>query len=256
MKLLKKALILSILLVILFTNLAVAKELSLTSPIRHSYPFLYWDGSQLKGMHIDIVRDALKNLGYDLEIEGLPLKRCLRQTNKGEADGIISLPYDTNYTQLSFPPDAGEVAESNWRIMQVDNVVVTYESDNYEFDGDVDSLPSPVRIIHGQNILEKKLSGIDARIEKVKTNVQNFKKLMRDEKGVLITTTVTAENMYQDSRFEDMIRIHHRPVTSLSHHLAVAKSSDLTEAEQKNIWDEIAKLRKDYVYMLQLYAQY
>ncbi|MFO7819027.1 MAG: hypothetical protein R6V17_02215 [Halanaerobacter sp.] len=140
--------------------------------------------------------------------------------------------------------------------MQVDNVVVTHASDDYEFDGEVANLPSPVRIIYGENILERKLSGIDARIEKVKTNVQNFKKLMRDENGVLITTTVTAENMYQDSRFKGKIRIHHRPVTSLSHHLAIAEESDLTAEDKKEIWDEIAKLRKDYAYMLGLYAQY
>ncbi|MFO7819026.1 MAG: hypothetical protein R6V17_02210 [Halanaerobacter sp.] len=113
MRLLKKIIILSILLIILFTSATMAKEISLISPIRHSYPFLYWDGSQLKGMHIDIVRDALKNLGYELKIEGLPLNRCLRQADKGEIDGIISLPYNSNYSQLSFPPDAGEAEESD-----------------------------------------------------------------------------------------------------------------------------------------------
>ena len=249
--------ILSILLVLLVVPNINAQEISLNSPIRHSYPFLYWEDSQLKGMHIDIVTDALNNLGYDVQIEGYPLNRCIRRAEKKAVDGIISVPYDSTYDNiLSYPPDAGKAKESNWRIMQVDNVVVTHVNSNYEFEGEVSRLPSPIRIIYGRNVVEKRLAGVKGRIEKVKTNVQNFKKLLRDKRGVLITTTVTAENMYQDPRFKDKIRIHHIPLTSLSHHLAFSQDTDLTAAERREIWNEIAKLRKDYAYMLQLYAQY
>ena len=256
MKIINRIIILVILLVIVMSSTTTAQEINLSSPIRNSYPFLYWQDSELKGMHIDLVTDALKNLGYDINIEVFPLKRCVRKAEKGEVAGIISIPYDSSYSNLDFPADAASSEESKWRIMQVDNVVVTYINDNYEFEGQVKSLTNPVRIIYGEKVLDKKLTGIDARVEKVKTNIQNFKKLMRDQQGVLITTTVTAENMYQNSQFENKIKIHHIPVTSLSHHLAFANNSNLKQEEKQAIWDEIARLRSDYVYMLQLYAQY
>ncbi|MGM0500913.1 MAG: hypothetical protein ACQERJ_00150 [Bacillota bacterium] len=256
MRLAKKTIVLSVVLLLLLSMTAVAEEIKLSSPIRNSYPFLYWENSEFKGMHIDIVKDALKNLGYDFSIQGFPIKRCVRKAEKGEVDAIISIPYEGDYSQLDFPPDADVDSESKWRIMQVDNVVVSYADNDYKFEGDVDSLPTPIRIVYGENLLERELKKRDVRVEKVKTNLQNFRKLIRDEKGVLITTTVTAENMYQNPKFRDRIKIHHIPVTSLSHHLAFSKESSLTGEEKQQIWNEIANLRNDYVYMLRLYAQY
>ncbi|MCP4352928.1 MAG: hypothetical protein GY795_46350 [Desulfobacterales bacterium] len=234
-----------------------SETLKLTVDERDWFPFTFQENSQGRGMHVDIANKALKSLGYETIVKPYPRKRCIKNLQYGLYDAMISVAYHKELAGvLDFPPDADKIHESLWRIMQVDYVIVSYGTeDSYEFEGDIKTLPLPVRIPFGETLsLDMKNAGL--KVDEARTEIQNFKKLMRDKKGVVITTSVIAERMNQDPFFRGQIKIHATPLQSRSYHLAFSKESKLSPEDKKKIWEEIRRWRDDYVYMLQLFALY
>ena len=234
----------------------VAETLKLCVDSRYWYPFTYEENSQARGIHVDIVKQALVNLGYSVQIAPVPRKRCIYLVQSGSIDGMISVaPTEELSGTLDFPPNATKTKESPWRIMQVDHMVVTHVDDPYEFENDINTLPVPVRIPRGESILEiLKKAGL--AIEEVSTDEQNFGKLERDKRGVIITTSVMAESMNKNPNFQGKFNIQATPLLSQSYHLVFNLNARLSYDDKQRIWNEIARLRDDYVFMLQIFAQY
>lgn len=219
------------------------------------YPFVYME-KDVEGIHVDIVRAALENAGYSASIEALPLARCIKMAERGMVDGIISVAYDKNYARfIEYPPGSAEAKESQWRIMQVDDVVVTSSEDDYEFAGDISTLPRPVHVFKSEPILEElKETGVET--EPADTNWLNFSKLARRRQGSIITTSVIAEKMGQDESFRGKFTIQVLPLRSRSYYLAFSWGAHLTHDERMRIWKEIENVREDNVFMLTTFGKY
>jgi ABC-type amino acid transport substrate-binding protein len=250
----------NILKILLFFTLAInifPKVITITCTDQDWYPFIFSEDSEYSGMHLDIVKDALTNLGYSYEIYPYPLRRAIVLVNEGRYDAVMAIPYSDYYENLEFPKGAESKNESEYRIMQVDQVLITLKSLDYKYNGNRDYIPNPIRLLFGMEELALKLDNGKMRFEFVKSDNQNFKKLIRDKHGSIIATTIVAENMMENEEFKQQIKIHSKPITSQSYYLAFAKNSkNLSEAEKQKIWNEIKRLREDYIYMMQIYAKY
>ncbi|MDM8516501.1 hypothetical protein QUF76_09895, partial [Desulfobacterales bacterium HSG16] len=145
--------------------------------------------------------------------------------------------------------------ESKWRIMQVDHMVITHMDSQYEFEGDIKTLPAPIRLPFGE-ALATDLEKAGLKVDMAKEARNNFRKLMRDKTGVVITTSVMAEEMNKQFEFKDKFIISPTPLASQSYFLAFSKKSEVSDDEKKKIWEEIARWRDDYLFMLQIFAQY
>jgi len=223
---------------------------------RDWYPFLYAEGRQARGILVDMAKEAVARAGFSMEVEPFPLKRCIKLAEHGRVDGVAAIPYSKQFARfLEYPAGAAVDKESPWRIMQIDQVVVTFSGNDFEFDGDLRTLPQPVRVPFNDPIgVTLKQAGLET--EEAKTDRQNVAKLIRDRKGSVITTTVTAETLAQDESFRGMIEIQAVPLRSRSYFLSFSWKSSLSEFERRKIWEELERLRSDYVFMLQLLAQY
>ena len=237
------------------TALADSNSIKLNCSEGYWYPFLYPQDNQERGLMHDIVSKAFESLGIKVTFEPLPIRRAIFYAQEGEADGVI-VDYHSDLAEfLDYPPDADKDVESPWRIMQVDNVVVSFADDPYEFEGDLQTLPLPVRVLRESAIITE-LNKAGKVVEDVNEDIQNFQKLLRDKRGVIITTTVIAEIMARDPFFKDKIRIQATPVDSVSYYLAFSKKSSLSSEDKERIWKEIARWRDDYIFMLQMFSQY
>jgi len=252
----KRSLIFLILLLIGFPQAAVSETIKLCVDERNWYPFTFAENNTGKGMHVEIVKKALKDLGHDLIIEPQHRNRNILACRQGDFDGIISIAYDDSLESvLDFPPAAEKETESPWRIMQVDHMVITYIYDKYAFKGDIQTLPNPVRITFAESITNMlKEAGLE--VEETSRDRQNFEMLVRDENGCVITTSIVAENMNKEPKFKNKFKIHPTPLISQSYYLAFSEKSSLPSTEKLKIWEKIVELRGDYVYMLKLFAQY
>lgn len=245
-----------ILFFVLSMNL-LAKFITITCTDQNWYPFIYDEDGKLYGMHLDIIKDALDNLGYTYEIYPYPLRRAVDQVNMGRFDAVMAIPYSDYYENIEFPKGAESMKESDYRIMQVDQVLVTLLSSDYKYDGESEGIPEPIRLLFGMEDLALSMDDGKMKFEFVKSDSQNFKKLLRYREGSVISTTIVAEHMFEQEEYKNHIRIHSKPVTSQSYYLAFSKEAkNLSEEDKNEIWDEIKRLREDYVYMMQIYAKY
>lgn len=232
-----------------------AKNIRLTIDERNWYPFTFVKNNSPEGMHVELVKKAFENLGYSISIDYLPRKRCLFSIENGSIDAMISISYNQEVAKsMAFPEDAANPGESQWRIMQVDHVVVTPKS-SFEFDGKVESLPEPVRIPSGESITAY-IEASGRIIDEAKTDEQNFGKMLRDMNGCVITTTMLAEKTAARPEYRGKMDIHATPLASHSYHIGFSKKSNISSEEKQKIWEETRKLRNDYVFMLQLYSLY
>ncbi|MBD3296323.1 MAG: hypothetical protein GF392_03030 [Candidatus Omnitrophica bacterium] len=234
------------------------KSVYLCCEERDWYPFLVSEGREVYGILVDIVREAFSRVGYKIRVEPFPMNRCLKLAQHARSDGIVGMPYSREYARyVEYPPDSADKDESRWRIMQIDQVVVTYEDRDgqYEFDGNIRSLPEPVRI-STYDPLASDITQAGLDVEEAASDRQNFAKLVRDRRGSVITTSLIAENILRENLYKDILHIHAVPVRSRSFFLAFSWDSSLSDFERQRIWQEIASVREDYVFMLQLFARY
>lgn len=242
--------------VCVWSTAASGERLILNCSDRYWYPFLYTRDDQVKGIFYDIVEKALASLHLEARIEPVPSRRAIARARSGQVDGVIAVGFSPDLSLvLDYPPGAQRDIESPWRIMQVDFVVVSMAEDGYEFEGNLRTLPSPVRVLQGTPIVDD-LSKAGVGVQEVREEVQNFLKLDRDRKGVIITTSLTAEMMNRDPRFNGRIKIHATPVASYSYYLAFSRKSRISAEEKEKIWKEISRWRDDYIFMLQVFSQY
>ncbi len=232
------------------------KELLLCCEESDWYPFIYILGDEAAGIHIDIVKEAARRCGYELKIKMYPLKRCIRMAEHNEVDGIISVAYDKqNAPYFEYPPNTPNIRESEWAIMQIDEVLVTPIESDYEFTGKIRSLPAPVMVAEGESIISY-LRQAGLTVEESNEARQSLTKLVRDKAGSAVMSSVTAERLFQDETFNGKIKIGSMPLKSESYFLVFSWGSRLSPQERRKLWDEIANVRKDYIFMLGAFSRY
>lgn len=221
------------------------------------YPFMMTERGEAKGMHIDIIRMAMKNMDVKLEITPLPWSRCLRDAQKGRYDGVATASYkDERAEFLIYPPDAKTAVKSQFRVSQVEYVVVTMADNPYEYDGELKSIPQPVRTPKGYSIaedLEKEGLFVSSTALGDKQTLQN---LLRDNKGSVVTIPNVIQHLSKTPAFSGKLKISKTPIKSKSYFLAFAKQSRLTVDEMNQIWSEIARIREDNAIMTEIAEKY
>jgi len=229
-----------------------AQSLIISVESREFYPFFFVEKGSPKGILLDMVRDGLTPLGINPTFKPLPLKRGLKMVERGSVDAIIAPRIKNNNFLL--PDDAFEKDISAHRILQIDSVAVTYKSD-YEYLGDIKTLPTPIRITLGDPI-ESLFNENGLSIDDATSGTHNIKKLIRDKRGCVITTSLKAMTWLEHQKYKDKIDVSTEPVISRSYFLIFSKKSNFGQHKIQLVWNEIAKNRDDYIYPIKLFTAY
>ncbi len=106
--------------------------------VTESYiPYSYMENGELKGIAVDVVSEAFKRQGYEVDLTVLPWTRALQMIEDGDADGIFCAFYSEKraiFMQYLKEPIAQEA-----------QFVYTLKDSPVKFDGTLDSL-KPYRI--------------------------------------------------------------------------------------------------------------
>ncbi len=239
------------------TGFCQSKSISIVTDQAYWYPFTFVQKGQPKGIHIDVVQKALTNLNYSVNFYPKPWKRCLQDAKAGKYDAIVSASYKPERAQyLFYPEDASSAKKSAWRITQVAYVVITNASSPYLFNGDVTSLPSPVRTPLGYSISDD-LKSAGVNVLEAPDIIDCINQLVKSGRGSFITPPQNAVIWQADNRFKGRLKIHEMPIKSKSYYMGFAvKNQKLNQTEISAIWDEIAKVREDQVFMTRLFNEY
>ncbi|MGK0290934.1 MAG: polar amino acid transport system substrate-binding protein [bacterium] len=209
------------------------------------------------GVHVDIVKKALKSIGHQAVFTASSWKRCLKLTQQGKFDGIVSASYKAKRAKFfHYPKDAAKAKKSRWRIMQVEYAVVSLKRNKFVYKGTPKTLPQPVRAPKGYSVVDDlRKQGI--RVETAKGNINNIKKLLRDKKGVIIMSPLVAQMFNKKGKFRGKLKIHKKRYTSKSYHFVISKKSKkITSSERIKVWNQVAKIRNNKNYMLSLNKKY
>ncbi|MDM8539475.1 hypothetical protein QUF90_00165 [Desulfococcaceae bacterium HSG9] len=238
------------------TGFASAESIIICTDRANWYPFTFRDKGHSAGIHVDIVTKALVTIGYQPVFTPLAWKKCLEKTGTGSYNALVSGSYKAKRAKsLIYPPDATTALKSKWRIMQVEYVLITPAANSYKYNGDVKTLPIPVRAPLGYSIVDD----LRAKGLKVITNntKRNLKSIDRMQKGCVITPPENAARLIKALGLGDRLKIHPKPVKSKSYFMLFSKkATKFDPPEIQKIWDEIAKLRDDEQFMQQLFEKY
>ena len=249
--------IILILSLFLSVSVSAAGKIAICSDNNFWYPFTLVKDGKSAGMHIDIIAKALSNLGYQAEFKPLPWKRCLSEAEQGGMEAVATASYkDQRAVFMYYPSDAATAKKSDQRVMQVEYVVVTMADNNYEFNGDVTSIPAPIRAPRGYSIVDDlKKQGVKVD-DKANGDENNIKKLIRGGTGSVVTIPEVVKVLSEKAEYKGKLKISAQPLKSKSYFLPISKASKLSTDEREKIWAEIAKVRDDAAFMAEVGAKY
>ncbi|WP_143085075.1 hypothetical protein [Pseudoalteromonas denitrificans] len=224
---------------------------------REWYPFIYHQDGKAKGLFVEITKAALAHNKIDAKFLVMPMKRCINVfARQGKVDAVIGVPFDKTLANKLHYPDDAQSNTSRWRLMQIDFNLVTPVQSTYDFSGQFQTIPRPIRIPKAYSKIIQKMNAKNIPVEISKQDESSFYKLIRDNSGSLITSSIMAVHQDETEKFHDKFIVHPYPIASLSYFLAFFDTKATSPALHQKIWMNIEYLRNDYVFMLQLLSEY
>lgn len=246
-----------------FPTLTVAKEnIKICTDSNFWYPFTFVQEKHATGLHIDIINQALTNLGYSPQFTPLPWKQCLQEAKAGKFDAIATVSYrDDRALFLNFPEGAANDSKSPFRVTQVEYVIITPKTNNkgennsYVFNGQISTIPEPARIPEGYSIIDS-LERAGLKVEEGKDSHANFRALLKDKTGSMIDLADIAKYYNNEPEFAGQFVVQPHPIVSKSYYLAFAKVGKIKLKDAQMIWTEIENVRKNSKQMAEFLKKY
>lgn len=221
------------------------------------FPYTFVKENRATGIHVDIVKKALENMGTTADFIPLPWKRCLRRGERGEVDAVMSASYsDTRAAFAYYPDDAKTSKKSKGRISQVEQVLLTRKTDPYEFDGDWATIPEPVGVMDLGSSITKALNKKGIETIEGYTKKAGLKMLTMKRVNSLTLNHMQAEHFRRAGEFKDELKINKVPLRSKSYQIIFSKKSPLSQKDREAIWSRLSNVREDKKFMLGLIRKY
>ncbi|MDH4248978.1 MAG: transporter substrate-binding domain-containing protein, partial [Deltaproteobacteria bacterium] len=185
------------------SGLSQAKEVKICTDNNRWYPFTWAVDNTALGVHVEVVQQAMKNLGHSATFTPMGWNECLEAAKAGKFDAVVSASYKPERAEfLHYPADAATAGgKSKWRITEVEYVFLSNAKDKYSFEGDVKTLPKPVYGPQGYSVVDDlKKDGV--AVETAKGDQVNIEKLMSQGKGIVITISTIAHNYSMDPKYK------------------------------------------------------
>ena len=226
------------------------------------YPFTYLKDRKPAGLHIDIIRTALRDLGYEAQFKATAWKQCLSDAEHGLVDAIATASYrDDRAAYLNYPEGAAVDQKSPWRVSQVGYVLVTSTFDKqgkkntYHFDGNFKKVPDPVRApIHYSVVKDLEKEGL--AVQEGKNSLYNFQQLAEKRTGSVVDIEDVALYFSTQPPFANKLTIQKKRLNDKSYFLAFSKSGSVKRDASAIIWKKIAKIRDNPEKIAEFLKQY
>jgi len=190
--------------------------------------FIITENDNVTGPYIDIVSNALDNLGYEYEFVILPWSRLMNSVGTGEVD--IALPFYDKSERRKF----AYYSEEPIGLSQI-NAVVMSDSE-ITFDGSMASL-SDYRIgivqdyfytMELENAVEERVITTDEAI----TTDKNIEKLLQNRVDLIFEDVSIVKEYIKENKAKEEVKFLEPPLTYSYLYIVFSKSKDLTELRQ------------------------
>lgn len=245
------------LLLLLISSGTVASTLKICSDVNFWYPFTMVEDGKAVGIHIDMIRQAVEQLGHQVTFLPMPWRRCLKEAELGSVDGIAVASYNTERAgYLRYPGLVDGGPDRELRVANVAYVVVTAADNDYEFEGDVHTIPQPVMAPRGWSIVtELRKAGVKVD-DHASGDENNLRKLLRDGQGAIVTIPEVIRELGKQPAFKGHFKVSSEPVSSRDYYLPFSRKGQVDTSLAEALWQEIKSIRDDQALMASIAAKY
>lgn len=212
----------------------------------------------------DIIKIAFERLKNKLEvnysIDFKPMDRCIADAERGHIDAVLDISYTAERAEaVEYPPHSGPEEKegpcsSTLKMTCSRYVVITTKKSNFDYKGDQNNLPIPVRIARGYSLAKKIEAIYKENAELSKNDLINIKKLLRDKTGCVVANfgyiPGLAENQFRENIMN--LKIHKIPYEARSNYFTFSKKAKYTKEQKMLIWQELSKIMLDQKIVTQL----
>jgi polar amino acid transport system substrate-binding protein len=223
-------------------------------------PFSFISKGTATGVFIDLMKGGASKAGYKLRFKPMPWDVCIKQVQEGNLDGAVPASYKAERAAfMLYPDDAATNNDSKWAVGKADYVVLVKigtKDGDYEYSGDVKTLPQPVFVPRSYSIADDiKKQGLqvssNARYDEV-----NLYQLLQSSGGSAVAAGVAVEAILTNKFFANKFKVSKQAFTTKTYYMPFAKTTKVPKADVQKIWDEIAVLRADSGWMRKTIAKY
>lgn len=239
-----------------------ANRITICTDTNFWYPFTFIKNHEATGLHIDIIDKALRNLGFAPQYQPTSWQNCLDLAKEGKVDAVATASYrDDRANYLNYPAGAAVDRKSPFRVTEVEYVVITPRMNKagtlntYQFDGNVKTLPTPVRVPQRYSVAED-LRKEGLTVVEGKNALADFKSMLQDGTGSVVDLAEVAEHFATQPEFSDKYVVQKKPLNLKSYYLAFSKRGHITPEQAKLIWQAIANVRNDSSQMTEFLKKY
>lgn len=227
-------------------GVAVAGD-RLISCVDHSwYPFTFNASYKGGGLYVDMFHEAGERLDLTTRARAVSWGRCMDYIQSGRADAVIGISFKDERTSfLHYPTLQDGSPDFDYRLNTLDYVVVTPSDQNYQYQGDPNTIPQPVRVPSGYSVggaLAEEGLEVDTTARSDRANLIN---LVTDGNGSAVMLRQLAHVMAEKEFFAGKLSISEMPYQSRRYFMAFSKQSDFTEEERWAVWSELKNVRND-----------
>ena len=206
-------------------------------------PYMYFENGELKGTYVELIRAAVSAVALQAEFRPMPWIRCQLQAERGDVDAIATVMFTKVRDQQFFFPKRDDLPDPTRAVGESLDVVVTLSSSGFEYSGDPQQLPMPVRVPRSWEIAPfLREQGIEVD-DGAPSEAAAITKLLREGSGSVVANQLSAEILLREIDPQGRLHVSRQPIRPVPYFLAFSKRGRFTLQIRDRIWQAIAQLR-------------
>lgn len=194
------------------------------------------------GVSVELMRDAAKELGVQIEFVRMPWVRCLKSLQRGEVDAVFNASFKEDRLEAGVYPMAGGKPDPARRIATVAYHLYRLKDGAVAYDGKaLSGLAGPVGVPSGYSIMED-LRRLGVASEESVDTVTNFKKLASRRIAAVATLDVSGDALLKDFPAIEKVT---PPLATKDYFVLVSHQFYDTKRDlAEKLWRKVAELRE------------
>ena len=216
-----------------------------------SYPYEYFEDGEVKGLHIDMIREVAAILDYQVMPIRLPWKRLLVMSDEGEVDALSFIGgYRGSHDKTWFYGDNVLSVNGFYLMTKADRKGIKYRGDF----SDIKDLKFGV--LRGFNFSEFQQQNYQPGQQLSVVEVSSTKQLLAMLRYDRIDAAIVMRSTFADYRYGRLpeFKVHSRPISTIYVYLGFSKTAHTLETVKqfgdviKVYWDskEFIRLQQKY----------
>lgn len=224
------------------------------------YPYSFAKDGEVKGIHVDVAREAIEAAGFAVAFKFLPWKRCIEhEARLGSTDSALSAAWSqARESYLWYPAGAnidGPRCRSPFALICNGPVLLVPAGSSYAYDGKLASAPEPVRVTFGY-VQSQVLKSLKKHVDEGPGDEFNVGKMVRDGTGSVLIWRLNLPRIERDPKLRGGFRVVEDSQDLSDGFLPFSRQGALTRQEAEKIWTELKRLRQDPGYMERIADRY